>query len=1126
MIRALSLLAALCVVCHANDAFLSSSEKRRLQGHETEIMIDGILGIIRDIIDPDKVHDDVTDTVDKVYDYLDDIIDLDKNTTDVDVLDSIYDDVKDVVDGVDDIATDVGDKVVDGVAGIVDDGLDKIYDIEIIDKIEDIYEDLKVLAETTSPDLDGVYDLVKDLIDLDVKNYTDIDIIGKIYDYLNIDKDLIDGDLAEKLYDYLDIAKNIPGDIPDKPDDYLDIAKNIPGNITDKVYDLVKDLIDLDVKDYTDIDIIGKIYDLVKDLIDLDVKDHTDIDIDIIGKIYDLVKGSIDLDVKNYTDIDIIGKIYDLVKDLIDLDVKNQTDIDIIGKIYDYLNIDKDLIDGDLAEKLYDYLDIAKNIPGDITDKVYDLVKDLIDLDVKNYTDIDIVGKIYDYLNIDKDLIDGDLAEKLYDYLDIAKNITGNIPDKVYDLVKDLIDLDVKDYTDIDIIGKIYDLVKGSIDLDVKDYTDIDIIGKIYDLVKDLIDLDVKNQTDIDIIGKIYDYLNIDKDLIDGVLTERPALVPFMAFDGAKRLYYLEKPFVPTSLTHTKPGLFKMLDAFDTSRSGVIFDGNRTQVLSLLVPVKASAPASARATIAVREGLDAHQIVEASIVVMPGAVYVAEAGSSLARSDSLREACQRYVFSFLLPGRGDSRSHALLPAFITCIMYGGIPLVDGNHDFLSLKQISFFLPFAVMPIENFRPDRAIVYLGSQLSPHHVWARRNAAHMVSLLMRYRYRLSHHERLMRHATALCEERAMGADRHLAIFAVKSAVGHRGRRDAIRMSWGRLFRGIVGKASLKNSRLIFFVGLTNDTSSANATTDEASMLLEEQRQHRDIVMVWANDGYEWHVTRKTIEILRYVHMGSADYVKSISEAESPHNGQMVVFREVNRGTRGKVGSGHWSYLTIVDDDVYLRPLYLLERLQHSPRAEYLWGFIEYGSHVVRKPSSENNITLDAFPEPRDVYPPFALGPCFALSRDIVGLLVEAGSSDSSYPLLQYDDITIGLWLWTLVFKHNKTGLQLDDRDRTRMAFEPKCGSPWAPIQNNTWMVHHVTAAHVQCMWRTDVRNGLYRPPVRMATARRGIGVRRRRGFPRRRARRRGRQWRVRQVGWRTLHEQILPSLCHCVA
>jgi hypothetical protein len=44
------------------------------------------------------------------------------------------------------------------------------------------------------------------------------------------------------------------------------------------------------------------------------------------------------------------------------------------------------------------------------------------------------------------------------------------------------------------------------------------------------------------------------------------------------------------------------------------------------------------------------------------------------------------------------------------------------------------------------------------------------------------------------------------------------------------------------------------------------------------------------------------------------------------------------------------------------------------------------------------------------------------------------------------------------------------SRFAMEPVCEKTWSSITTNSWVIHHVGAKEIECMWHIDVANGLY--------------------------------------------------------
>ncbi|CAE7600568.1 GALT2 [Symbiodinium pilosum] len=75
--------------------------------------------------------------------------------------------------------------------------------------------------------------------------------------------------------------------------------------------------------------------------------------------------------------------------------------------------------------------------------------------------------------------------------------------------------------------------------------------------------------------------------------------------------------------------------------------------------------------------------------------------------------------------------------------------------------------------------------------------------------------------------------------------------------------------------------------------------------------------------------------------------------------------------------------DDDLYVRPNLLLNRLASLQRAELYWGAFDYSGMVVRDPSDAHFTPYDVWQEP--VFPAYARGAAVAMSMDLVRLIAE---------------------------------------------------------------------------------------------------------------------------------------------
>merc|ERR1712151_1131866 len=98
--------------------------------------------------------------------------------------------------------------------------------------------------------------------------------------------------------------------------------------------------------------------------------------------------------------------------------------------------------------------------------------------------------------------------------------------------------------------------------------------------------------------------------------------------------------------------------------------------------------------------------------------------------------------------------------------------------------------------------------------------------------------------------------------------------------------------------------------------------------------------------------------------------------------------------------------------------------------------------------------------------------------------------------DDPSLGIHLRQLVMQDGDF-LQFDDRGASsRFAMEPTCHTEgvYQPLKQTTWVVHHVSAKTIRCMFRTDLRAGYYR-------------------------------WRGDNRLFRPRLEEVFPSLCRCV-
>merc|ERR1719476_829296 len=168
--------------------------------------------------------------------------------------------------------------------------------------------------------------------------------------------------------------------------------------------------------------------------------------------------------------------------------------------------------------------------------------------------------------------------------------------------------------------------------------------------------------------------------------------------------------------------------------------------------------------------------------------------------------------------------------------------------------------------------------------------------------------------------------------------------------------------------------------------------------------------------------------------------------------------------------EFLLKVYDDVYLRPVPLLQQLRFRPPAQYVWGYWDYISPVPREEDDHFFNTYEDFPF--EVFAPYPRGVVRVLSMDVVRRLAEA-SQERRLRMIYGDDPCIGVHLRQLLFDPEEPlpSLTLDDFDNRVFAMEPSCHKNlWSKMSNRSWAVHHVSVEQIECMWRVDLRDGYY--------------------------------------------------------
>lgn len=171
------------------------------------------------------------------------------------------------------------------------------------------------------------------------------------------------------------------------------------------------------------------------------------------------------------------------------------------------------------------------------------------------------------------------------------------------------------------------------------------------------------------------------------------------------------------------------------------------------------------------------------------------------------------------------------------------------------------------------------------------------------------------------------------------------YRLRREAVRRTWGSVLPA--------NVSLTFFVG------------EDAS---EAVRQEANVVTLPLTDTY-LNLTKKTVAMMQWF----------LSKAAPD------------------------DYLAKVDDDVYLRPDFLLKELVGRPKP-VMFGRLIKKSKPMRNPKAPWYIPYDFYPN--ETYPTYCVGSTYGLSRDSVEAVVAQARRQDTQSWIPFEDVQVGIW------------------------------------------------------------------------------------------------------------------------
>lgn len=450
-----------------------------------------------------------------------------------------------------------------------------------------------------------------------------------------------------------------------------------------------------------------------------------------------------------------------------------------------------------------------------------------------------------------------------------------------------------------------------------------------------------------------------------------------------------------------------------------------------LAQLKEAAPIEWR-----REGMsvflpagDAHrQEREEAQILMPASYFIDDG-----TFETRHRAFKNFTFSVLLMLDYDVGTPP--QSLVDCMSHGTVPIIIGKHHKIDYTR---YFSYALVKFRDFSVEQAINFmLTAPADALYVYA--NSVKIVQEFFYMRYRHPFHLRLQRHAQMACHALKSPAPA-LAFVAIYSAKKNFGRRMALRDTWLPLLKahGLSHK--------FFLAGTEVDDRS------EVDSLLRRERDVFDDMVFLTGTTDEYPIGRKGLAAVLW----------------AAHNTEAQFWLKF-------------------DDDLYVRPHLLLNRLASLQRAELYWGAFDYSGMVVRDLSDPHYTPYDVWPEP--VFPAYARGAALAMSMDLVRLIAEH-EEKQPFKKIRVEDVSYGFYLWQLTYDRKVTSVTIFDRDEDHFAMDAKCcteathpNNCWLPLNEKTWIAHHVTPSTVRCMFAKDLGSGFYTPSSSEARSMTGL-------------------------------------------
>ncbi|CAD7972261.1 unnamed protein product [Amoebophrya sp. A120] len=415
-------------------------------------------------------------------------------------------------------------------------------------------------------------------------------------------------------------------------------------------------------------------------------------------------------------------------------------------------------------------------------------------------------------------------------------------------------------------------------------------------------------------------------------------------------------------------------------------------------------------------------------------------------------AFQNYTFSILF---GQDNQDLPSPRLLEAIAHGVVPTflwwqdeTTGEPIFKHFLDYCYYFKYAVAKFRfpSFTPQSAHKFLTESAHSDAIYVMQSSLKLVQDFFYYRYRLPFEENLLQQARMVCREQEQAQLTPFAFIGVLSGKANFNRRQAMRDTWLKVLENDLPRGPGPNK--------------ARPQRDESPMRV----------------TYKFFVNR----------VGSEQ-----SDEEDPDwllRGEAELFRDVvfvdappeypigNQGMQ----MWHWvanhtdaGYILKIDDDIYLRPVQFFQHLNQLQRAQLYLGAFDYSGEVIRDPDSAHFLADEKFVS--DVFPPYARGAGVVITLDLVRKFVEEDRK-KRLTRLRVEDASYGLYLHQLV-RRDLASVTLYDMMEEHFAMDAKCcteithpNNCWAPLNDRSYVVHHMKPEQLVCMFRKDTEAGLY--------------------------------------------------------